>query len=229
MRHALLTTVAGIAMAVCGGAAIAAAGGPGKKMDRVETRAEVQTDVARMFGKLDANKDGFITQAEIDAQREHRMERLEKRADHFDPAKMMARLDSNKDGKVTKAEADAAMAARMAAKGKAGNAHGKGAGRLFARADANKDGVLTSAELAALKPGEKRLERMAAGKGGHGGPMGRMFGAADANKDGKVSLAGAQAAAIQHFDRADANRDGKVSPDERKALRQQMKANRPAG
>ena len=51
-----------------------------------------------------------------------------------------------------------------------------------------------------------------------------MFEMADANKDGRVSLAEAQAAALQHFDMVDANRDGRISPEERMQMHQRMRA-----
>lgn len=222
MQKSIIFGATAVAIVLGGGAAVA--DNIHGKMPQTEVRSEVPADVARMFAKLDANKDGFVTQQEMDALREHRVERMEHRAEHFDATRMMGRFDTNKDGKITRAEADAAIAAHKAAKGKIGAAHG--AERLFARADLNKDGVLTSAELASLKPSEKRMERMA---NGHGGPMGHMLGAADTNKDGKISLAEAQALAIQHFDMADANRDGKVSPEERKAARQKMHAERHSG
>ncbi|MEO6113277.1 MAG: hypothetical protein ABIP07_02350, partial [Sphingomicrobium sp.] len=42
---------------------------------------------------------------------------------------------------------------------------------------------------------------------------------ADTNKDGRITLAEAEAMALQHFDKMDANRDGKVTPEERRAGR----------
>jgi hypothetical protein len=51
-----------------------------------------------------------------------------------------------------------------------------------------------------------------------------MFEMADGNRDGRVTLQEAQAAALRHFDMADVNRDGQVTPDERKQMRQRMRA-----
>lgn len=222
MQKLILLGSTAFAVVLGGGAAVA--DNIHGKMQRTEVRSEVPADVTRMFARLDANKDGFVTQQEMDALREQRVERMENRDEHFDAARMMGKFDANKDGRITRAEADAAITARKTAKGK--DVAGHGADRLFARADVNKDGVLTSAELASLKPNEKRMERLAKG---HGGPMGHMFGAADPNKDGKISLAEAQAVALQHFDMADANHDGQVSPEERKAARQKMRAERHPG
>src|SRR4029077_9150206 len=87
------------------------------KMMQTELRTDVQAHVSKMFARLDANHDGFITQAEADAlQAQHAAkveQRSEKRAGNFDPGKMFARLDANKDGKITQIEADAAHNARM--------------------------------------------------------------------------------------------------------------------
>jgi len=192
----------------------------GGMMNKTETRTEVQGDVAKMFGHLDANKDGFVTDAEIQAVQAKHMEKreakMEQRAEHFDPAKMFARLDTNKDGKVTKAEADAVRASHAQAKGKAPH----GADHLFARVDTNKDGAITLAEMQAMP--RPKFDPAAMHKGG--GMRGHLFSQADLNKDGKVTLAEAQTMALQHFDRADANRDGKVTPEERKALRKSMHA-----
>ena len=47
---------------------------------------------------------------------------------------------------------------------------------------------------------------------------------ADADRDGRVSLAEAQNAAVRHFDMMDANRDGTVTREERRGMRQRMRA-----
>lgn len=188
-------------------------------MNKTEARAEVEGHIATMFTRFDANKDGYLSTAEMAAMQAKRTERadakMEQRAAHFDPAKMFAHLDTNKDGKLTKPEVEAARAAHKDAKGAKDGGHG--ADRLFARADANKDGVITLAEMQALpKPGS--------GHAGNPGGKAHMLGQADLNKDGKVSLAEAQQVALSHFDRADSNHDGKVTPEERKAAFQATRA-----
>lgn len=191
---------------------------------QTEARTDVQGHAAKMFSRLDADKDGFITTAEVDSMRakraERRQDRMAKKTANFDPARAFARLDTNKDGKLAMAEVEAVRAARKP-DGKAGaKAGGRGAERLFARADSNQDGFVTLAEFqAAPKPNR---DKAAMGRRGEG--MSRMIGAADVNKDGKVSLAEAQQAALTRFDRADANRDGRVTPEERKAMRKAMRA-----
>lgn len=196
--------------------------------DRTQARSDVQGHATSMFSRLDSNKDGFVTTAEIDSmtakRAERRQEMMAKKAASFDPAKAFARLDTNKDGKLAMAEVEAVRAARKP-DGKAGGKSGgklggRGAERLFARADSNRDGFVTLAEFqAAPKPARDK-----AAMARRGGGMTRMLGAADVNKDGKVSLAEVQEAALSRFDRADANRDGKVTPDERKAMRKAMRA-----
>ena len=61
----------------------------------------------RMFARLDASKDGFVTRAEADAVARQIEAKADQGAGRFDPGKIFARLDANKDGKVTQAEADA--------------------------------------------------------------------------------------------------------------------------
>ena len=56
-----------------------------------------------------------------------------------------------------------------------------------------------------------------------GGGMGaRMIVMADTNKDGRITLAEAEAMALQHFDQMDTNHDGQVTPDERRAGHEMM-------
>ena len=150
MNKYLLGGIAAVALAA-GSAALAEAAPPAKPTSRAhrapqsELRTDVPGHVARMFARLDANKDGFITQAEIDAGQANRAAKVEKRAERFDPARMFARLDSNKDGKISEAEGDAAHNARVAAKGGKPAATHAGGG-LFARLDSNKDGRVSLAE-----------------------------------------------------------------------------------
>jgi Ca2+-binding EF-hand superfamily protein len=106
--------------------------GPGPHMRKVDanqdgavTRAEALADRAAWFAKMDGDKDGFITSAEIDAAGERaRQERQERR---------LARLDTNKDGKVSKAEFDAAPSP------------------MFERLDTDKNGAVDRDELSAAR------------------------------------------------------------------------------
>ena len=228
MKKILFGGAAAIAL-VSGTALLAQVAPPAKGAHaghKMTMQTELRTDVAghlqKMFARLDTNKDGFITQAELDALQTQRQTKLEQRAEHFDPAKVFARLDANNDGKITQAEADAVRNARAAAKGKPASAH---AG-LIARLDTNKDGVVTRAEFdAAAGQMHARMEQAAMHHGGFGA---HLLQTADLNKDGRVSLAEMQQMALQHFDQADLNHDGKLTPDERKQFRQARHAQRKA-
>ena len=189
------------------------------------TRADAQAHADKMFARLDTNHDGFVTDDELNARKARRSERMEKRAERFDPSKMFARLDLNHDGKVTQAEAETARSQHVKAKsGQPAEAHATAMGGLFARADTNKDGVITRAEFDAT--GQQMKQRMEHAGMRRGGMAGHMFGTADANKDGKVSLAEMQQAALARFDRSDLNHDGTVTPEERRQSRQAWKAQR---
>ncbi|MEO7503816.1 MAG: EF-hand domain-containing protein [Sphingomicrobium sp.] len=168
--------------------------------DRVMTRAEVQAMVQAHFAKIDANHDGFVTQAEMqaahgDMKMRHPMgdgamgEGMKR-----DPNVAFDRLDTNKDG-------------------------------MLSRDEFAKGRELRIEQRVVMNGGEK----MAMGQGMrmHGMGMGGMMGGgmlkmADINKDGRVSLQEATTTALQHFDRADTNHDGKLTPDEMRAAHQMM-------
>jgi Ca2+-binding EF-hand superfamily protein len=142
-----------------------------------------------------------------------------------------AKIDANHDGVVTQAEFEAHHAA-MKAEWEAKRAERRA--ELFAKLDTDKNGQLSKAEFTAARP-----DRPEGGEGGHnghwrdhhrmgmsmgrGGMGGGWFARLDANKDGKVTLAEAEAKALQMFDKADANHDGTVTPEERKAAWQAMR------
>lgn len=144
--------------------------------------------------------------------------------DHF------ARLDTNRDGFVAQDEMAAMRAHRMAhrAPGMAGRGMAmRDPARAFDRLDSNRDGVLSRDEFARGR--ELRRERMAMRGPMQGRRMGGMMGGgmlrmADSDRDGRVSLAEAQAAAVRHFDMMDANRDGTVTREERRGMRERMRA-----
>lgn len=174
--------------------------------DGVMTRAEVVDQVRGHFSRLDADKDGSITTAEIGARhggmgghkmaegsqphvmvREHAMR---------DPNAAFDRLDTNKDGAISRDEF---------AKGREMRIEKRVVRREKIR-EARKDGKL----------GAMRMHRM----GGMGGA--RMIVMADTDKDGRITLPEAEALALQHFDRMDSNRDGQVTREERRAGRAMM-------
>ena len=234
MKFLLGGAIAAIAASAAFAQAAPPAGHPGQRghMMETEARTDVAANVGKMFARLDTNKDGVATKAEIDAlEAQHDVklkERAEKRAQRFDPAKMFGHLDANHDGKVTQAEAESARSAHVHGEaGKPVEAHAAAMGALFARGDTNKDGVISRAEFDAMA--NQMHARMEQAGLHRGDGANRVFGMADLNKDGKISLAEAQAVALQHFDRADLNHDGKLTPDERKATRAQFKTqNKPS-
>lgn len=201
------------------------------------TRAQVSQKAQKRFVRLDANRDGFVTQAEAQAnagQRPQRMqrraakiaERAGNRAPRRDPAEMFARFDTNRDGQITRAEVDARRDQRAArAQGAPTGARG---GKLFERADVNRDGTITRAEFDSVR-GQGRQRMAKKGAMHPRGFGGRMFAMADADRDGRLSLQEATAASMQRFDSADSNRDGIVTREERRQVRQQRRGAAPRG
>jgi len=177
--------------------------------DRVMTRDELIRHVGEMFAKLDTNRDGYITKAEVDALHQ-RMEGAmamtgdwQKRfADHGimmgDRNQIFDRLDTNHDGNISRQEF------------MAGHGQVRQERIMIMR---NESGGTSGGPG---MPGMKMKMHM------HGmGRMGfgtRLFDMADSNHDGRVSLAEAQAMALAHFDKADKNHDGKITPDERQQM-----------
>jgi Ca2+-binding EF-hand superfamily protein len=175
---------------------------PPSMADHVMTRAEVVAMVRDHFGRLDANKDGSITTAEIGElkskhpggawQGENSMHVM-RDGPMGDPNAAFDRLDTNKDGVISRDEFAKAREQRIEK-------------HIVMREEGAKDG----------KRHEMRMHHM-------GGGMGtRMIVMADTNKDGRITLAEAEALALQHFDQMDTNHDGQVTPEERRAARPAM-------
>ena len=147
---------------------------------KAHTRADVQAHVAQMFAKLDADRDGFVTKAEVDAGRAAIGAQVRERIRQRAGAKggMFAQLDTNKDGAISQSEFEAGRAQR---KEHAQGEHREGArreggmhrmammmgGRMFEAADADRDGrvSLQEAQAGAL----------------------RHFDTLDANRDGQIT------------------------------------------
>ena len=176
--------------------------------DHVMTRTEVSEHIAKMFAKLDANHDGFMTKGEIEAVHAKMEAAMSKAGDvprqlaeHGvfigDRGAMFDRLDTNHDGNISRQEFMAGGPGVREERVMIMRDGPGGAGAPFPPIDGH--------------PGMMRMHMHMGGMamGGH------LFEMADANHDGKVSLAEAQAAALAHFDKADLNHDGKITPDER--------------
>ena len=101
-----------------------------------ETQASAAAKFSREFAATDANKDGVLTKAEVQA-RMGRMRLGAKRPDAANAGKLtdlwFSRADLNKNGKVTEPEAQRLLAA------------------VFQRYDANRDGRIGGGEKATAK------------------------------------------------------------------------------
>jgi Ca2+-binding EF-hand superfamily protein len=168
--------------------------------DKVMTRAEMVQKVREHFGEMDTNKDGSITTAEIDQNRD----KMFKDFKAFDGGHVMTmgdpnaafdRLDANKDGSISRDEFTKAREQRIE--------------RRVERREELKDNPKDSREV------RRHVMRMH-GPGGFGGGMIVM---ADTDKDGRITQAEAEALALQHFDQMDTNKDGQVTREERRAGR----------
>lgn len=170
-----------------------------KMMQQTELRTDVKANVAKMFARVDANRDGFVTEQEmttLHGQRDGIAKVRELRQDGGDPNAAFDRMDSNHDGMISRDEFAKGRQVRVERIVMRGGPDGAGA-----------------------HPMKMRME---------GGHMGMMMGAgilkmADANRDGRVSLQEATTLALQHFDTADANRDGQLTPDEMRAGHMKMR------
>jgi hypothetical protein len=187
------------------------------------TRAEVKAKVDSRFARLDSNRDGYLTPDEI-------------AAGHGPRGQGFAMRRMRPDGPT----GEGPMAERQMREGPLADER-DGRAEVFARLDSNHDGVVTRDEFMKAGPGSARVERRVfvmrdgdgPGREGPGmGPRGGMRGGGmrghmiermDSNHDGRVSLAEAEARALQAFDRADANHDGIVTPEERQAARGMMR------
>ncbi len=117
------------------------------------TTAEVQAHRAAMAKAADANGDGFLDAAELTAME---MERMKVRAENR-ATMMVKRMDTDGDAKLSAAELAA----------------GPGPQRMFERIDADQDGAISQAELDAAKA---RMQSRGGMKGGHGKHGGRSGG-----------------------------------------------------
>ena len=175
--------------------------GPDANGDGVMSRAEVQAQVAERFAKADANGDGVLNEADKAAR----------------TGQMFDKIDTDKNGSISRAEFVAAHS------GMGGGEHeGMETGGDHKMGGSGMDGH----KMGERDPGMGR-------RGMGGGGAGMMLRMADANNDGAVTRDEAMAAALKHFDAMDANKDGQVTKAERPAAMQamgaRMRGNGPGG
>lgn len=179
--------------------------------DKEMTRDEVVAQVREHFAKLDANKDGAVTKEEVTENAGKLAQRFELDKGDGSHAMMMEgpmgdpnaafdRLDANKDGTISREEFAKGRERRIER-------------RIVMREDGADGDKATSKDSKEIR---RHVMRMHGGPGGFGS---RMIVLADTDKDGKITLAEAEALALQHFDQMDSNKDGKVTPEERRAGR----------
>jgi len=103
------------------------------KVTLAEFKASHTERQTRMFARMDANKDGKITQAEADSVGKRAEAAGRRGPGGGGPGGFVMRMDANKDGAVTKAELTAMS------------------DRRFQMADSNKDGWLSKGELLMMR------------------------------------------------------------------------------
>jgi Ca2+-binding EF-hand superfamily protein len=177
---------------------------------KAHSRADVQAHVAQMFTRLDADRDGFITKAEVGTETASMRssgqagERMRQRGGAEGDA--FAQIDTNNDGSISRAEFEARAPRK----------------ERVAQAEPRERGAQGEPRERGAREGGG-MNRMAMMIGG------RMFESADADNDGRVSLQEAQAGALAHFDKRDANRDGQITRDERMQKRKRTSTAPSAG
>ena len=227
-RMTLAISAAAIALAGSTAALAATHGGkhgPDANGDGTVTQAEMQAHGARMFDRMDSNNDGAINAAD----------RTARQAERF------ARLDDNGDGEVTQAEMRTAHEARRAERqARMAERREKMADRAeerFAALDTDKSGGLSQAEMSAARGKRGGAETAREGRhgGGHHGMRGRggmrgmgmmMLRAADADQDRSITRAEFDAALLTHFRQVDTDNSGTITAEERQAAHAKMRSAR---
>jgi Ca2+-binding EF-hand superfamily protein len=193
-KHCLSALIIGSGLALAGTALAGPDCGKGAKgasarFERLDadkdgkvTLAELTQSKESWLGKVDADKDGVATAAEVE--QSHKALHAER------VTRMFEKRDANKDGRLTLPESQMPE-------------------RWFARSDANNDGALTAAELAARPTRGKGAQSDSQGKRG-GGQLAHL----DQNDDGKVERAELRQAATRMLQRLDRNADGSLTSDE---------------
>lgn len=104
------------------------------------TKAEIDAMEVKTFTEADTNKDGFVTSEEMTAHHEARMEEMRRARMKEHQDRMLAKLDTDKDGRISEAE----FTARP--------------NPMFDRIDTNKDGIVDAAEIEVAKEKAKKMQ-----------------------------------------------------------------------
>lgn len=168
------------------------------------TLAAMQARVQAQFARTDANRDGFLTQEETQAQAANfpsGQQRLAKREQRqAKRAQRLARLDTNRDGTISQEERQARIAARV---GNQAQREARQAQRLERRAQRQ-----ATRGTRGLRINDQRFARL------------------DSDKDSRLSLAEVTARLVARFERLDANGDGAVTREERRSAPAQRQSRR---
>lgn len=119
---------------------------PAPRAGAAMTRADFSARLDRRFARLDANRDGVASAAELGARKQARGKPVRSQAERI--ARRFGRIDVNRDGAITLAEMQAAAERRGAKAGNGGNRR-DGTARGVGRMDANRDGGVSRAEFQA--------------------------------------------------------------------------------
>lgn len=182
--------------------------------DGVTDSADRAAMKAQRFAALDSDRNGELTEAELEAGRQARREKMRER-------RSANRAERRADRPEPSAEQKRKWAERRV------NRAGKGGDRRtnwFAIMDKNGNGTLSLAEFSAtpeqsVLPGGRKN-----GKHHRRGMGMRMM--ADADKNGTIALEEMRNAALARFDKVDTDGDGTISAAERQAAREARKARR---
>lgn len=171
------------------------------------TREQFDEKVRERFARLDANSDGVIDVAEIEAA-------LAKGGKHH------RGHHGRRAGRDAGEDRGEARGARSISKSEFLDE----VRRRFAQADLDGDGKITDADLPPVMRGRGILsgEHGLQMRGPRGGHMLSFLRGADADKDGAITLDEAVKAAEARFDRRDRTKDGVLDRADRDALRKEM-------
>ncbi|MEL0658552.1 hypothetical protein V6255_05295 [Psychromonas arctica] len=164
------------------------------------TKDEAKGRLSKHFDKIDSDKNGVITQAELlEMQKMQKMQKMHKGKGHKKGNKEVsfAKLDANSNGAITKDEAKGRLA------------------KHFDKVDTDANGSITSAEFELVKNMKK---------GKHGQKV--SFSTLDANKDGAITKDEAKGRLLSNFDKIDGDADGKITTQELDTKRGDRKGNK---